>query len=79
MRVFSWCPWIPGTLDYLISDSQVIRDSLSHFGEKLIDSLVINDSEVKLENRFKQHGGINNRLRELFLLEPGIYTSDLQK
>ena len=23
------------TLDYLISDSQVIRDSLSHFGKKI--------------------------------------------
>ena len=45
------------TLDYLISDSQVIRDSLSHFGKKLIDSQVINDSEVKLENKLKQHRG----------------------
>ena len=25
----------PLTLDYLISDSQVIRDSLSHFGKKI--------------------------------------------
>ena len=49
-------PLLP-TLDYLISDSQVIRDSLSHFGKKLIDSQVINDSEVKLENKLKHHRG----------------------
>ena len=26
---------LTGTLNYLISDSQVIRDSLSHFGKKI--------------------------------------------
>ena len=42
------------TLEYLNSNSQVIRDTLVKFGKKkLVDSQVINDTLEKFENNIK--------------------------